>query len=112
MAARVRAAGGHRGGKLTARVREIIWTAYYLDDIRSDFSVLHRIEDIEQLPAPRFFAYCHRLQQYPGAMAAVVRRQRARAAAAGPPRQLSLSEWARENQTAVTAAHERLTEGR
>jgi hypothetical protein len=37
--------------------------------VRSDFSVYHRIDDIEAMPAPRFVAYMLRLPIYGGATA-------------------------------------------
>lgn len=40
----------------------------YLDDVRSDFSVFHRIDTIEDLPARRFFSLARRLPHYEGAM--------------------------------------------
>jgi len=40
----------------------------YLPEIESDFSVLHRIEDPYQLPAPRFFSLAERLPYYEGAV--------------------------------------------
>lgn len=85
---------------------------HYLDDIRSDMSVLHRIEDIEHLPAPRFFSYCTRLSAYQGAVSAVLRRRQAVQAQrkAQPP--VGLGEWARSNPDVMRAAYEQLSEGR
>lgn len=107
MAARVRAAGrGEAPGKLSARVRQIAWTLDYLDDIRSDFSVLHRVDEVERMAAPRFFAYCYRLSAYQGLIAAEVRRtqaERAQRQAAGP---VSIGEWARTHKAAMEAASE------
>lgn len=40
----------------------------YLDDVRSDFSVFHRVDDIESLSAERFFAFAERLMAYEGAV--------------------------------------------
>lgn len=113
MAASVRPAGRDQLGKLTARIREIAWIPFHLDDIRSDLSVFHRIDEIDELPAPRFFAYCFRLQYYDGAVAALIRRQRARAAAAPPRREISLAQWANEHHDAIATASERMSdEGR
>ncbi|GAA4082721.1 hypothetical protein [Actinomadura miaoliensis] len=39
-----------------------------LDDIRSDLSVLHRIDDMEGMDAARFFSFCERLHAYQGAV--------------------------------------------
>jgi hypothetical protein len=45
-----------------------MWVLYYLDDIRSDMSVFHRIDDIDKMPALKFFAYADRLVAYSGAV--------------------------------------------
>jgi hypothetical protein len=45
-----------------------------LDDVRSDFSVYHRVDEIEHLPAERFVAYTLRLPVYGGATAYLARR--------------------------------------
>ena len=104
MAAGVRAAGGGGVGKLTERVRQIAWTLSHLDDLRSDFSVLHRVDEVEQMPGPRFFAYCYRLSAYQGVIAVEARRQiaeRAQKRSAGP---VSIGEWARTHRAAIEAA--------
>lgn len=41
----------------------------YLDDIESDMSVLHRVDDMWSMPAPKFFAFASRLPAYNGALA-------------------------------------------
>lgn len=46
-----------------------------LDDIRSDFSVFHRIDDLEDMPADRFWAFVDRLAFYGGVVAAKFRYQ-------------------------------------
>lgn len=97
---------------MSARVRQIAWTLAYLDDLRSDFSVLHRVDEIEQLPAPRFFAYCYRLTAYQGIVASLQRRQQAerqQRQAAGP---VGLAQWAREHAALMEQAAEQMTEGR
>jgi hypothetical protein len=38
------------------------------DDIESDMSVLHRIDDMWSLPAARFFKLAWRLSAYPGVL--------------------------------------------
>lgn len=53
-----------------------------LDDIASDMSVFHRIEEVESMPARRFFAFATRLPAYSGAVTA---RLAAAAAPAQPP---------------------------
>lgn len=47
----------------------------YLDDIRSDLSVFHRIEELECMPADRFFSYAERLLAYSGALQARARHE-------------------------------------
>ena len=39
-----------------------------IEDIRSDMSVLHRIDEIEEMPSRRFFSFAERLAHYEGAM--------------------------------------------
>ncbi|PKV95925.1 hypothetical protein ATK30_6858 [Amycolatopsis echigonensis] len=52
---------------------EIAWFVDNLDDARSDFSVYHRIDEVEHLPAERFAAYVRRLPVYGGAVAHRIR---------------------------------------
>lgn len=42
----------------------------YIDDIESDLSAIHRIDDMWGMEAPRFFRYAKRLPAYHGAMRA------------------------------------------
>lgn len=42
----------------------------YLDDIASDLSVFHRVDDMWALPAPRFFSLVYRLPFYAGVLQA------------------------------------------
>jgi hypothetical protein len=42
----------------------------FLDDVASDMSVFHRIEEVEKMPARRFFSFAVRLPAYSGAVAA------------------------------------------
>jgi len=69
--------------------------AGHLEDVRSDFSVLHRIDEIERMPAPRAYAYAYRLSAYQGVVAARWRMQKAEAAQelASVPREMSAAEW-------------------
>ena len=52
------------------RVQQIGWTLDYVDDLESDFSVFHRVDDIMSLPAPEFFRKAWRLGSYAGVMQA------------------------------------------
>lgn len=55
----------------------------YLDDLESDFSVFHRVDDMRQMPARRFLVLADRLVHYEGAFRAVVKAE-AEAAANAP----------------------------
>jgi hypothetical protein len=44
-----------------------------LDDVESDMSVFHRIDDISKLPANKFFRLAERLPYYTGAVQATMR---------------------------------------
>lgn len=52
-----------------------MWFIVHIDDVRSDFSVYHRVDEIEHLPADRFLAYLHRLPVYGGAVAFLVHQE-------------------------------------
>lgn len=71
-----------------------------LDDIESDMSALHRIDDITSLDGPRFFRLAWRLPAYEGAMRARLQaerdeqpRQSAAGAPLGPPPSAGSAEW-------------------
>lgn len=46
----------------------------HLDDIESDLSAIHRIDDMWSMEAGRFFRFARRLPAYKGAMRAVAER--------------------------------------
>lgn len=46
-----------------------------MDDIESDFSVFHRVDDIEELDGPRFFKFCTRLPAYQGVLQARINKE-------------------------------------
>lgn len=75
-----------------------------LEDLRSDFSVFHRVDDFEALPGPRFFSLAWRIGAYDGVVAArrAHRRARAEQAAGAPP--MSLGQWAGAHPDAMAAA--------
>lgn len=65
-----------------------MWVLDHMDDLESDFSVFHRVEDITALDGPRFFRLAHRIFAYAGVMAARLAEQekdRSPAPAARPP---------------------------
>lgn len=71
-----------------------------LDDIESDMSVFHRIDDITALDGPRFFRLVWRLPAYEGAMRARLQaerdeqpRQSASGVPLGPPPGSGSAEW-------------------
>ena len=49
-----------------------------MDDVVSDFSVFHRVDDVEALSGPRFFRLASRLVYYQGAVQARVMEQAAK----------------------------------
>jgi hypothetical protein len=51
-------------------VAQVGWVLDYLDDIVSDFSVFHRVDDITALDGPSFFRMAWRLAAYTGVMQA------------------------------------------
>jgi hypothetical protein len=50
------------------RVVQVVWVLDYLDDLESDFSVFHRVDDIYSMPGPRFFRLAIRLPKYKGVL--------------------------------------------
>lgn len=54
----------------------------YLEDLESDFSVFHRVDDMYALPAEQFFALSVRMAAYSGALAARFRQEGERTPAA------------------------------
>jgi hypothetical protein len=63
---------------MNRRIGEVLWTLDYLDQIESDLSVFHRVDDAMALPAPRFFKLAALLPAYSGALAARLERERDR----------------------------------
>lgn len=49
-----------------------MWTVVHLEDIESDFSVFHRVDDPLSLAGPEFFRKATRLSAYAGVLAARV----------------------------------------
>lgn len=50
----------------------MFWVRDHLDDIASDLSVFHRIDDMYAMTGPRFFTFACRLSAYAGVMQARV----------------------------------------
>jgi hypothetical protein len=70
----------------------------YLEDLRSDFAVFYRIDELEAMPGPRMLAYAWRVSAYNGVMRARVEaeQQRRSQTADGRPRQFVSESKARE----------------
>lgn len=47
----------------------------HLDDIESDMSAIHRIDDIWSMNGPRFFRFAYRLPAYKGTVRAIAEKQ-------------------------------------
>jgi len=47
-----------------------MWVLDYKEDIASDFSVFHRVDDVSAMPARRFFSLAVRLVAYKGVLRA------------------------------------------
>lgn len=47
-----------------------MWITDYMEDIESDLSVFHRVDDYMTMPAPRFFSLVPRLSAYAGVLQA------------------------------------------
>jgi hypothetical protein len=68
-------------------VAQVGWVLDYLDDIASDMSVFHRVDDIGEMDGPTFFKIAYRLSAYAGVMAArhmAEREEQPHAAVAAP----------------------------
>lgn len=64
-------------------MRDLVWLVAHWDDVVSDMSVFHRVDDVRTLPLPRLFLLADRLGAYQGAVHGVIMRQ-AQQAADGP----------------------------
>lgn len=51
------------------------WIFEHLEDIRSDLSVFHRVDDLESMRVDRFLSFAFRLPHYQGAMRNFVLRE-------------------------------------
>ncbi len=86
-----------------------MWVVDHLEDLESDFSVFHRVDDPLSLPGPEFFRKALRLSAYTGVMAIRVHNAHAggRGAGSGP----APAEQAKEVPLSqVMAAHPDLIE--
>ena len=62
------AGGGTLGGPYGEHARNLSWTFEHWEDIVSDLSVFHRVDDVNTLTIPRFLAFAVRLSAYAGAL--------------------------------------------
>lgn len=68
------------------RAEQIVWTLEYEDDIASDLSAFHRVDDPMTLDGPRYFSLAARLPAYAGILQArVVAEEREREKREGGP---------------------------
>jgi len=58
---------------MTDRLRSVAWIVDLLDEVESDLSVFHRIDDMLEMPAVRFVKFAERLPAYTGAVQARLR---------------------------------------
>jgi len=64
--------GGGEPKPLRRRLAQLAWIIPHLDDIASDMSVFHRVDDITVMPGRAFFRLAYRLPAYEGVMRARV----------------------------------------
>lgn len=87
------------------------------DDVASDLSAVHRIDDPWSMPARRLFSLAYRLPAYPGVLALRVRQESAAApepgptTAAAPSAQISFDDWVSGNRDQVLQAAIRMAGG-
>lgn len=67
------------------RWRQLRWVVHCLDDIASDMSVFHRVDDITTLDGPTLMRLAWRLPAYEGAMRSRVMAEQEEHPAAAPP---------------------------
>lgn len=58
----------------------------YLDDIESDMSAIHRVDDMYEMPALRFFSFADRLTAYKGVLRARAEVENEKKSSRGPGR--------------------------
>lgn len=52
------------------RLAQVMWLLDHLDDVESDLSAFHRIDDMGEMDSTRFFRFAFRLPAYGGVMQA------------------------------------------
>jgi hypothetical protein len=74
----------------------VAWVDTYLEDVRSDFSAIHRIgpDSLESLPASRAYALAYRINAYQGLIRGRWLAQEAeKPPTPSGPQQVKASEW-------------------
>lgn len=80
-----------------------MWITEYMDDIESDLSAFHRVDDYMTLPAPRFFSLVPRLSAYAGVLQARAMEEQERAGDRQPaPSASATAPGARTQATVVS----------
>jgi hypothetical protein len=64
-------------------MRDLVWLVAHWDDVVSDMSVFHRVDDVRSIPPAKLFMLADRLGAYRGAVHSAITRE-AQAAADGP----------------------------
>jgi hypothetical protein len=73
----------------------------HLEDLRSDFSAIHRIDEIERMPAPRAYSLAYRISAYESVTRARLRARHAKKAAPAGPQEMKASRWLAQNPRAL-----------
>lgn len=55
-------------GTIVGGIQDLMWIEDHRGDVESDMSVLHRVDDIEDMVATRLVTLVHRLAHYQGAV--------------------------------------------
>lgn len=80
---------------LVGEAQDLMWIDDHLDDIESDLSVFHRVDDVDDMLAPRFVKLAKRLAHYEGAIRHWAQHDQQPAPDSPAPRQAELSDIAR-----------------
>ena len=75
----------------------------HIEDLRSDFSAIHRIDEIERMPAPRAYSLAYRISAYETVTRARLRARHAKQNASRPtcPQEMKASQWLAQNPRAL-----------
>jgi len=75
----------------------------HLEDLRSDFSAIHRVppDELERMPAPRAYSLAYRISAYETVTRARLRAQHVKKTAPAGPREMKASQWLAQNPQAL-----------